>query len=251
MTTFVRSFALLSLVSAPLLAQRTPPPVRPPAGTQQPPTRGDTGAIRNTPTGYVLDFQDQDLRVVMSAMAEAGNLNVTFTNLPTKRVTLRMARAVSRDEMINALEGLAESNQLRFIRNGEFIRIEGPVVLTAQQQIQQQQQQQAALAAQNQLRLYTYRLKHVSATTVAPVLMNLIIGTGIQRAGVQQTFQITPGGAQVITLPGGVAPQQNQGGRGGNAGGQQYALRPQCSGKGAGARLPRVHAADARHPLGR
>lgn len=220
MTTFVRSFALLSLVSAPLFAQRTPPPVRPPAtGTQQQPVRGDTGAIRNTPTGYVLDFQDQDIRVVMSAMAEAGNLNVTFTNLPTKRVTLRMARAVSRDEMINALEGLAESNQLRFVRNGEFIRIEGVAQLTPQQQIQQQQQQQAALAAQNQLRLYTYRLKHVSATTIAPVLMNLIIGTGIQRTQIPQTFQITPGGAQVITLPGGVAPQQNQGGRGGNAGG--------------------------------
>jgi len=214
--TFVRGFVLLGLVATPLSAQRVPPP----ASTQQP-VRGDSSATRNSPAGYVLDFQDQDLRVVLSAVAEAGNLNVTFSNLPTRRVTLRMSKAMTREDAINAMQGLAESNQLRFVQNGEFIRIEGVAPLTAQQLQQQNQQAQAAFAAQNQLQLFTFRLKHVSAVTIAPVLMNLIIGSGRQvNTNQGQTFQITPGGAtQVFQIPGGVPAQQPVGGRGGNAGG--------------------------------
>lgn len=200
----------------------------PPGGAQQPPAlKPDSSNIRKTPAGYVMDFQDQDLRVVLSAVAEAGNLNVTFANLPTKRVTLRMSSAVSHDELLDVMRGLAESNQLQMTQTGSFIRIEGVAPVTPQQQQLAAQQQQAALAAQQQLRLNTYRLKHVSAVTIAPLLMNLVIGTGIQRA---QTINVGPNGTQVITIPnaiqgqpgganggrGGAAPA---GGRGGNAGG--------------------------------
>lgn len=205
-----------------MVAQPVRPPQMPPGSGQQPAnqparTPGDTGSVRKTPTGYVLDFQDQDIRVVLSAVAEAGDLNITFSNLPTKRVTLRMSKAVSHDELLNVLQGLAESNQLKFTQNGTFIRIEGVAVPTQQQLQQQQQQAQAALAAQNQLRLYTYRLKHVSASTIAPVLMNLIIGTGITRT----TTTINPGNnQQIFTIPGAIQIQGNPGGgRGGNAGG--------------------------------
>ena len=55
----------------------------------------DSTNLRKTPAGYVMDFQDQDLRVVLSAVAEAGNLNVTFANIPTKRVTLIQTSARS------------------------------------------------------------------------------------------------------------------------------------------------------------
>ncbi|MBC8086359.1 MAG: type II secretion system protein GspD, partial [Phycisphaerae bacterium] len=209
MKTFLRSFVLAGLVAAPLSAQRIPP------ATAQPPVRGDSSATRSTPSGYVLDFQDQDLRIVLSAVAEAGNLSVTFSNLPTRRVTLRMSKAMTREDAINAMQGLAESNQLRFVQNGEFIRIEGVAQLTPQQLQQQQQQAQAAFAAQNQLQLFTFRLKHVSAVTIAPVLMNLIIGSG-QRINVNQN-QFNPNtGTQIITIPQAIQPG---GGRGGNAGG--------------------------------
>lgn len=220
MKTFVRSIALCLLAAPQLTVQGQLPPQRPPAG---PPQR-DTNTTRNTPAGYVLDFQDQDLRVVLSAVAEAGNLNVTFSNVPTRRVTLRMGKAMTREEAINALQGIAEANELRFLRNGEFIRIEGTIPLTDQQINQQRQQlaqqQQAALAAQNQLRLFTHRLKHVSAVSIAPVLMSLITGAGGGgRGNANQQFQVFPGAGgttQVFQIPP-VAPAAP--GRGGNPGG--------------------------------
>lgn len=222
MATFVRTFIALLIVASPIIAQ---PPGRPPQmppgggqGAQPPRAAGDTGAVRKTPTGYVLDFQDQDIRVVLSAVAEAGDLNITFSNLPTKRVTLRMSKAVSHDELLNVLQGLAESNQLRFTQNGTFIRIEGTPVPTTQQLTLQQQQAQLAAAAQNQLRLYTYRLKHVSAITIAPVLMNLVIGTGITNTNRNVTGIGNNG--QVFTIPPAIQIQGNpNGGRGGNAAG--------------------------------
>ncbi|MEO7363125.1 MAG: secretin N-terminal domain-containing protein, partial [Gemmatimonadaceae bacterium] len=217
MTTFVRTFIALLVVTSPIVAQ---PPGRPPAGGQTGQasrTPGDTGSVRRTPTGYVLDFQDQDIRVVLSAVAEAGDLNITYSNLPTKRVTLRMSKAVSHDELLNVLEGLAESNQLKFTQNGTFIRIEGVAIPTAQQLQQQQLQAQAAFAAQNQLRLFTYRLKHVSAITIAPVLMNLIIGSGFSS---NTRVNGAGGNGQVFTIPGAIQIQGNpNGGRGGNASG--------------------------------
>ncbi|MEP6780925.1 MAG: secretin N-terminal domain-containing protein [Gemmatimonadaceae bacterium] len=194
--------------------QQLPPDPTPPAA--QSATKADTGMIRKTPTGYVLDFQNQDLQVVLSAVAEAGNLNITFSNMPQKRVTLRTAKAMSHDDWIDVVKGLAESNGLKYSQTGDFIRIEGVAPVTVQQLQQQQQQAQAFFAAQNQLRLYTYRLKHVSATTIAPVLMNLIIGTGISRPGAQT---ITTNGATVFTIPQAIQGPGGRGGRGGGGGG--------------------------------
>ncbi|MGV3710905.1 MAG: type II secretion system protein GspD [Gemmatimonas sp.] len=197
-------------------AQRVPPtgpPGAPTRNAQPTQPRPDSTNIRRSPAGYVMDFQDQDIRVVLSAVAEAGNLNVTFANLPTKRVTLRMSTAVSREELIDVMRGIAESNQLQMIQNGSFIRIEGVAPVTPQQQQQALQQQQAALAAQQQLRLYTYRLKHVSAITVAPVLMSLISGVPVNR----QTLTVGPGGTQIITIPNAIQGNPAGGGGRGNA----------------------------------
>lgn len=192
--------------------QQLPPDPTPPSA--QSASKADTGMIRKTPTGYVLDFQNQDLQVVLSAVAEAGNLNITFSNMPQKRVTLRTAKAMSHDDWIDVVKGLAESNGLKYAQTGDFIRIEGVAPVTVQQLQQQQQQAQALFAAQNQLRLFTYRLKHVSATTIAPVLMNLIIGTGISRVATQA---ITTNGATVFSIPQAI---QGPGGRG--AGGANF-----------------------------
>ncbi len=232
MLKIVRGFALLlmvTMVASPLAAQRggtggrqgrqqqTPPDPIPPTLAAQAADKVDTNVIRKTPTGYVLDFQDQDIRVVLSAVAEAGNLNITFSNLPQKRVTLRMSKAVTHDELIDVVKGLAESNGLKFSQTGEFIRIDGVAVVTPQQLQQQQIQAQQALAAQQQLRLFTYRLKHVSATTIAPVLMNLIIGTGVARTVNGQVFPNN--GATVFTIPNAIqGPGGNGNGRGGAAG---------------------------------
>ncbi|MCC7195295.1 MAG: type II secretion system protein GspD [Gemmatimonadaceae bacterium] len=161
-------------------------------------------------SAYALDFQNQELQVVLNALSEAGNLNVTMTNVPSQRVTVRMARGVPRDSIASIVKALAEANGMKFIVQGPLIRIEGDPSLTAarQQATQQQQLQQQAQAAQ--LKLFTVRLKHAAATAVAPVLMNLLGNATGGVGGVGGGVTVLPGGGIQITQPA-------AGGRGGAA----------------------------------
>ena len=190
----VTRIVLLAVLVAPSLAaqrpaggrrgqpqqQQQPVPDSTPAQRAAARQPADTNTKRRTPDGFVLDFQDQDLRLVLSAIAEAGSLNVTLANIPQRRVTLRMGQPTSREQTIEVLRGVAESNGLRMIEGASLIRIEGQVQLTNLQQAQLQAQSQ-------QFRLFTYRLKHASAVQLAPVLMNLFTGIagGNNFAGVQ------------------------------------------------------------------
>src|SRR5579862_2070666 len=147
----------MMLIANPLAAQRTPQ--RPPPEKGKPPV-SDTTLVRRTPAGYVLDFQNQDLKVVLSALAEAGGLNVSLTNIPTKQITLRMGQPVSRDTVAQVLKGIAEANGLKVTQTAALMMVEGPAPVAPQTQQQQQQGivqqiQQAQQAVQ--LRLYTYR----------------------------------------------------------------------------------------------
>lgn len=161
-------------------------------------------------SAYALDFQNQELQVVLNALSEAGNLNVTMTNVPSQRVTVRMARGVPRDSIATIVKALAEANGMKFIVQGPLIRIEGDPSLTAarQQATQQQQLQQQAQAAQ--LKLFTVRLKHAAATAVAPVLMNLLGNVTGGVGGVGGGVTVLPGGGIQFTQPA-------AGGRGGAA----------------------------------
>ncbi|MEP6619095.1 MAG: secretin N-terminal domain-containing protein [bacterium] len=204
--TFFRGLLLVSVAATTLGAQRgarpggapLPDPAAPPGAKP-----ADTSIVRKTPDGFVLDFQEQELRVVLSAIAEAGGLNVALNNIPSKRITLRMGQTISRAGALDVLKGIAESNSLRVTEGPSLIRIDGTPPVT---QLQQAQQFQAAA----QLRLYTYRLKHASATQLAPVLMNLLVGSGAgqnvfgNQNGANGPFQIfTPAAPNVPGRAGG------------------------------------------------
>ncbi|HLA90899.1 MAG TPA: secretin N-terminal domain-containing protein [Gemmatimonadaceae bacterium] len=230
----------LALAAPALGAQRGGQPPVPPA--QQPPRPGDTTLVRRTPDGFVLDFQNVDINVVLAAIAEAGGLNVTYANIPNRRVTLRMAQAVTKEQALDVLRGVVESNGLKITESAALIRIEGPPptpTLTPQQQLQQAAQQQP------QLRLYTYRLKHANATQLAPVLMSLVTGTtgvtGVTgvggRAGVPG---LTIFGGGVPGAAGAAAPAAPGGGRAGGGRGGDVVILPQVQvapggGRGGGA----------------
>jgi len=219
--------------AVPALAQRGAPP-RPGAGT--PPNKRTTAAdtIKKPAAGVALDFQDQELKVVLDALAAAGELNVSFSNIPPTRVTVHMGRPVNRDGMIELLKSVAESNGLKFTQTPTLIQISGTPVETpatrvslAQQAALQQAQQQ--FQAQ-QMRLYTYRLRHASAVQLAPVLTNLFSGfsgSGGFRTTNGTTILPNPnGGFQVIggppgnirTIPGGVPNAATLGNQGRGAG---------------------------------
>jgi general secretion pathway protein D len=205
-----RIFLLALLAAAPLAAQRGGPPARPGA----PVTRADTAKAA---AGFALDFQNQELQVVLNALAEAGNLNVTMTNIPSQRVTVRMGRGAPRDTLVAMIRGLAEANGVKVTAEGSLLRLEGdPNAVPSRQQAAQQAAsvaaQQQALQA-NQLRLFTYRLKHASATSVAPVLMNLL-GAATGNAG---GVNFLPGGGLQFNVPGVAVP--GGGGRGAGGGG--------------------------------
>jgi len=177
-----RTLLIFSVITAavvePAVAQRGGQ-ARPPAG------RPDTAKKQQ---GVSLDFQDQDLKVVLDALAAAGDLNISMTNIPQQRVTVHMGRPVSREGMVELVKSVAESNGLKVTESPTLIQITGPTPEPpgrqqqnlAQQMLQQQQQQQQ----QQQMRLFTYRLKHASAIQLAPVLTNLFSGfAGVRTAG--------------------------------------------------------------------
>ncbi|HZQ37571.1 MAG TPA: secretin N-terminal domain-containing protein [Dehalococcoidia bacterium] len=225
MTYLRRSFARAILVaSAAGAAAVVAPPIgaqggrrgAPPAGSVPAPTQGrgsQQGRLaappRDSQPAYALDFQNQELQVVLNALSEAANLNVTMTNVPSQRVTVRMARGVPRDTIISMVRSLAEANGMKFVTQGSLIRLEGDPELTAARQQAAQAQQQAQQQQAAQLKLFTYRLKHASATVIAPVLMNLLGNA----TGVVGGATVLPGGAIQFNVPGAA------GGRGGGAAG--------------------------------
>jgi type II secretory pathway component GspD/PulD (secretin) len=204
---------LVTAVASPLSAQRGGRRVQQqvPADTAKPGAKKiDTSLVRKTPDGFVLDFQEQELRVVLGAIAEAGGLNVTFANLPSMKVTLRMGQQVTKAEALDVLRGVSEVNGLKMTEGPSLIRIEGVRPVTQQQQAQQQ-------ASQTQLKLFTYRLKHASAVTLAPVLMSLLTGTS---SGIPTVTAPNAFGQGVVGVPGaGGVGGGAGGGRGGGAGG--------------------------------
>ena len=181
-----------------------------------------------------LDFQDQELRVVLDALAAAGDLNVSMTNIPSQRVSVHMGRPVTREGMIELVKNVAESNGLKVTETPTLIQIAGPQTApdVRQSAAQQLLTQQLLQNQQQQVRLYTYRLKHASAVQLAPVLTNLFSGFGGGFNGGRGTTVIPNGngGFQVFTPnvagvaggpPGNVStiqPPFANPGRGGNGG---------------------------------
>ncbi len=186
--------------AVPRTQQPAPMPPKPPADTGQ--------------HGYALDFQDQDLRVVLSALAEAGNLNMTYSNLPARKVTLRVGNAATKAEIEAMIQAIADANDLKVTHTGSLTQIVGPPVVAAP--TPQQQLQQNAAAAE--LKIYTIPLKHASATALAPLLTSVFANT---TAATGNTIVTNPGTVQFNgALPGaGTTGAGGGGGRGGGGGG--------------------------------
>ena len=199
--------ALTVTVATSAAAQRGVPPDRP---SRIPAPAPKVQAVKpdttKKPAGVSLDFQDQELKVVLDALSAAGDLNVSMTNIPSTRVTVHMGRPVTREGMIELVKSIAESNGLKVTESPTLLQITGPAPepprQTAAQQLAQlalaQQQQQ-----QQQVRLFTYRLKHASAVQLAPVLTNLFSGLTTAFGGRTNTVTIPngSGGFTTITTP--------------------------------------------------
>jgi general secretion pathway protein D len=136
------------------------------------PAQQQPSPVRTTAAGVVVDFQDADLRFVITALAEAAGINVTYGDLPAKRVTLHMPQPVPKDALPGLLKSIAESNGLDVMEQDGLIHISeaapGPAGGPA------------AGAPRGppkaEVRLYVYRLKHARAARIAQTLQAIFTG---------------------------------------------------------------------------
>src|SRR5689334_14955262 len=79
--------------------------------------------VGQTAAGYTVDFNDQDVRVVFSALAEAAGANVTFGALPDIRTTLHLGQPVPKEQLLDVMRSIAEQNGLTMTTDGSLVRI--------------------------------------------------------------------------------------------------------------------------------
>ena len=132
--------------------------------------------VQVTEQGVQVDFQDVDIRFVLSALAEAARLNLSYGDLPARRVTLRMTRPVAREQIPALLRSLAQSNGLRLIEEADLVRVEVAEPGAARAE------PAADTAAEAEMRLYVHRLKHARAPRLSATLQ-AVFGGGRQQPG--------------------------------------------------------------------
>jgi general secretion pathway protein D len=144
----------------------------------------DSSAAKSTAEGLRFDFQDADLRLVLSALGEAGHLNLVYSELPPRHVTLRTNQPVPPEQLLPLLKSLAASNGLKVTEDGAFIRIEDMGTREARPA------QPQDTTAPPELRLFVYRLNHARAVKLAATLQAIFGGgTGRQQAAVPSVSQ--------------------------------------------------------------
>lgn len=143
----------------------------------------DSASVRTSPQGVLFDFQDADLRFVLSALGEAGQLNLTYADLPSRHVTLRTNRPVPLDQILALLKSVAAGNGLRVVEDGAFIRIEDTGVGLRGRGVAGPETKDTV--PEPEVRLFVYRLKHARAARLATTLQ-AIFGGG-QGRGVAST----------------------------------------------------------------
>lgn len=137
--------------------------------------RAQEDGVRAVQGGVLVDFSDADLRLVISALAEAGRLNVTFTNLPQRNVTLRLTQPVPPENILPLLRSLVRSNGLRMVEDGGFIRVEAEGADAGGGGAVDGGGGDAG-PQDGSPRLFVYRLRHATAARLSTTLQSLYGG---------------------------------------------------------------------------
>lgn len=162
----------------------------PPAGAaaQQQPKEGaaaaDTArpAVVKADSGFSFDFQQADLSVVLTSLAEAAGLSIVYSGLPNRTVTLRTSHPVSAREVDGLLESVARSNGLTLDRQADILRVAGEGAGGGGGGAQGTAAAQDHAAAAGPVRLFVLTLKHAKAESLGRTLQALF-GGGMGGAG--------------------------------------------------------------------
>jgi len=131
--------------------------------------------VRRAGNGIVLNFQDVDLAYVISSLAQVANLNVMYSDLPSKNVTLRTPEPITMEQVVGVLRELAASNGISMTQGDGIIRMQG----------------QAVAEAGPPRQLYIHRLKHARAPTLAQTLQSLFGGVVRATTAAQATTTLS------------------------------------------------------------
>lgn len=136
-----------------------------------------------------LDFQNVPIQTVISALAEAGRLNVTFGELPDRSITLRLGSPIDPEEVLPLLRTVAEANGLEVVESEDLVivRLSEAEVAIEEQQVEQTDSRQ----------IYVYRLRHTRAPALVQTLRGLFGGPAA----------VPSGGSED---PSGVGPEQGR-----------------------------------------
>jgi general secretion pathway protein D len=196
-----------------------------PLAAQQP--AGDTTpSVTPRSGGVSIDFNDTDLRTVITAIAQAGGIDFTYSNLPTKKVSLHVHLAAGRKSALSLLQQVVRANDLYMTERGGLFLISSipPLLDTSSTSY-------SSLIPDTAL--FVYRLKHANATRLAAVLQAIFnggrlpaAGSGISHRtltqGLAQSGQgqgIATGIGQQLSQGGGNQQGDNNNGQGGGQGG--------------------------------
>ncbi|HXC24626.1 MAG TPA: secretin N-terminal domain-containing protein [Gemmatimonadaceae bacterium] len=206
---------------------------------QQPATGGDTTqAAPREPSrerGVALDFNDADIRAVITAIAQAGGIDFTYSDLPVKKISLHIHLPPGRASALALLKRIVKANDLYMTEppHGGLLLISSlpPLADTSSS---------GYSYAIPDTELFVYRLKHANATRLADVLQAIFNGGTLSGAGAGITHRTLSqslsqsGQGQSIALGGpgqagplqqGAAPNQQQGENNGQGGGRPGAAR--------------------------
>lgn len=127
---------------------------------------------QDAPAAVTFDFQDADLRVVLSALAEAAGLNIVYGELPAKRVTLRTSKSVTVSEVRGLLENVARTNGLTLVEEAGLLRV---VVTDGGEGVVRERAAQPPRARPRleERRLFVHSLRHARAETIVQTLRSL------------------------------------------------------------------------------
>lgn len=148
----------------------------------------DSAAVRQTAAGILIDFQDVDLRTVITALAEAGGLNVSYGDIPPRRTTLRLHQPIAKEEVLALLKSVAATNGLQVIQEDRVLRLQPDDART--------QTSAGKSVPAPESKLFVYRLRHARAPKLASTLQ-AIFGSATAQSQVASTATPPRNGVQL------------------------------------------------------
>jgi general secretion pathway protein D len=129
-----------------------------------------TKGLTSSASGVEFNFQDVDLRVVLSALGEAAGMNVMFSSVPSRTVTLRTSRPVPVPEVKSYFESLIKANGMGMTQEGGLVRVSGE---GARMETLVVDGTPGAHSGSGTARLFVYQLRHAQADALAQTLTSL------------------------------------------------------------------------------